>query len=178
MPTPVLTIFANATSSILSLTYGRPLMIPPSTGSLKLPAAIDDKFLSYTTTSSGKQPDDIQNSIECYIQAIKLQDILARLLATLNTEQPTEAVGTRRSSLLQSSSNGAKRAATQSDNQNAQPPDLQSFLIVEQALDRWHDGIPVHLRAGTYAGLPAPTLEEAMSQATMFRRQANVLESR
>ncbi|KAL2692489.1 hypothetical protein Neosp_002899 [[Neocosmospora] mangrovei] len=69
---------------ILSLTYGRPLMIHSGDAHsrLLLPSSIDDELLTRSPHSPGAQPMDIPSRVECYIHAIKLQDILGQVLTS------------------------------------------------------------------------------------------------
>ncbi|KAJ5118413.1 fungal-specific transcription factor domain-containing protein [Penicillium atrosanguineum] len=134
---------------ILSLAYGRPLMIHPilSHNNCLLPSAIDDQFLTQWPEPPGSQPENVISVIECYVQAIKLQEILGRVIATLYNE--SRDIG-----------------------KDGREPGVGASLLIS-----WHKSLPAHLKVYTYQTNNGPGGFSHGEQGSMFRRQANALET-
>ncbi|KAJ5148309.1 fungal-specific transcription factor domain-containing protein [Penicillium atrosanguineum] len=159
---------------ILSLAYGRPLMIYPimSHNNSLLPSAIDDQFLTQSPEPPGSQPENIISVIECYVQAIKLQDILGRMIATFYNGSHDIAKGNPELGA------GARCTATSTIANVVKDYDLQMLLNLDSSLISWHMNLPTHLKVHTYHqgdGLAGFSYGE---QGSLFRRQANILETR
>lgn len=152
------------TYRVLSLTYGRPLMIYPSLNQSRviLPLAIDDEHLSSSPGVPGCQPATSLSLTECYVQAVKLQDILGRVLATFynrdidNPEAVTRPMGTDR----------------------IRDSDLQMLLNVDASLSEWHKTLPSYLKVQSYRDGDASSFSADPERVALFKRQATVLEAR
>ena len=59
-----------------SITFGRPTVVPRDTP-IPLPTPIDDEYLS--TTTQGRQPENVPSRLDFFIYALKLLGILERL---------------------------------------------------------------------------------------------------
>ncbi|KAK5682727.1 hypothetical protein LTS10_005857 [Elasticomyces elasticus] len=156
---------------ILSLTYGRPLMIHPAPGQsrLVLPESVDDQYLTQYPEFPGSQPEALPSLVECYIQAIKLQDILGQVLASLydgsvGENEPCD--GVEYPTALPSASDRTKH------------PDWQVLLQTDSALERWHKELPPHLKMQTYNDLNLHAGPYDLERTLLYRRQATVLEAR
>ena len=70
-------------------------MISPSMGKeLVLPSAIDDEFLMRAPEPPGLQPPHVISVTGCYVQAIKLQNILGQVLSASycdGVEKPSDS---------------------------------------------------------------------------------------
>lgn len=75
------------------MTLGRPAL-PSNESEVPLPSAIDDEYLGSSASSSCEQPDGIFSRANFYIQAIKLYQIMGRMLA--NVYRPWTTVATKR----------------------------------------------------------------------------------
>lgn len=126
---------------ILSLTYGRPLMVYPTNSKTQfvLPSAIDDEFLSRDPKNPGHQISGRTSLVECYVQAVKLQDILGQVLASFYSRGMDE--GDDFDENDEETTKKAQRANRVGDS------DLHMLLSVDELLDIWVKNLPVHLRA-------------------------------
>ncbi|CAI7648036.1 unnamed protein product [Penicillium pancosmium] len=159
---------------VLSLTYGRPLMIHPvkSKTHFVLPAAIDDEFLSRDPKNPGCQNSESISLVECYVQAVKLQDILGQVLATFyNRETDTsDDLG----------EDDQQAGATTSRNDRIDDSDLQMLLNVDESLGAWLENLPLYLKTKSldaeYDRSPPSSPETRRER--LLKRQANVLKAR
>ncbi|KAF2650038.1 hypothetical protein K491DRAFT_609614 [Lophiostoma macrostomum CBS 122681] len=143
---------------ILSLTYGRPLMIHSGVARILnyLPSAIDDELLTRYPNQPGHQPDGTQSRVECYIQALRLQHILGQILTSFYHQSSSDKMSSEASDVPSSTSSW--RAI---DNL-----ELQKLLEVDMDLDCWRTSLPPRLQVSTYSG------GELGEQSTVFCRQA------
>lgn len=153
------------------MTYGRPLMIHPSMlqNQLALPSPIDDHYLTEYPSPSGAQPRGITSVIDCYIQAVKLSDILGQVLATFyygSTDIVRHGVG---DSYL-----GPKSMLTSSNTPRIRSSDIQMLLDFDGSLTAWHKNLPHHLKINSYSDKTSGT----PNTTYMYHRQANALETR
>ncbi|KAF2788531.1 hypothetical protein K505DRAFT_255310 [Melanomma pulvis-pyrius CBS 109.77] len=160
---------------VLSLTYGRPLMIHPTTTQkqLFLPSAIDDQYLTCLLDAPGSQPDGVPSLMECYVQAIKLQDILGQVLAAFYYAAPDHRI--EDTSVFDFGLNYMTSSVVGDGIRNS---DFQMLLDVDSLLTTWHDSLVPHLKVQAYqnGGVPIGTGDSV--RASMFHRQAVVLEVR
>ncbi|GAD91859.1 hypothetical protein NECHADRAFT_77081 [Paecilomyces variotii No. 5] len=140
---------------VLSLTYGRPLMVHSMSpqSQLMLPSPIDDQYLTLSPQSAGSQPNDVPSLVHCYIRAVQLQEILGHILTLFYYGNP----------YVKNSSVGTT--------------DLQRILNVDKELVSWHNKLPEHLRIDTCSNYTDSGPISAEKQA-IFRRQSTVLEVR
>ena len=162
------------THSVLSLTYGRPLMIDlaMTQNKLVLPSPIDDQFLTRVPDSPGSQSENIPSLTECYVESIKLQDILGQVLVTFyygggdnnngDAGNFDPEINYKAASVIES---GIKDS------------DLQMLLNVDGSLTAWHKRLPAHLKVQTYENEETSGSLEP-GRIALFRRQATVLEAR
>ncbi|KAH6994962.1 fungal-specific transcription factor domain-containing protein [Ilyonectria destructans] len=160
---------------VLSLAYGRPLMIhlTKSQNQLLLPSAIDDEFLTRFPEAPGSQPDYPPSKIDCYVQAVKLKEILGQVLTTVYNggsdtehEDPTDA------------GIGSHCRPTSLKVRSIKDDDLQAILNVDGLLTTWRNELPVHLRVEMYKDEPVAPNPPILEGHLMFRRQRIVLEAR
>ncbi|KAI8724234.1 Zn(2)-C6 fungal-type domain-containing protein [Fusarium sp. LHS14.1] len=153
---------------ILSLTYGRPLMIHSGVAHsrLLLPSSIDDELLTRSPHSPGAQPMDMPSRVECYIHAIKLQDILGQVLTSFY-HQGSEDEGV-----------SGQKAADDSRRKGISNAGLQKLLDVDGQLDEWNRNLPAHLQADSYSTENSYLGGSRSKRSTIFCRQATVLKAR
>lgn len=159
---------------VLSLTYGRPLMIHPvkSKALFVLPSAIDDEYLSRDPENPGCQNPESISLMECYVQAVKLQDILGQVLTSFYNRESDESDDVGKND--QESSDTASRTNRIDDT------DLQVLLNVDERLSTWRENMPTHLKAEhnnfeddqNISPLPDSTRDR------LLKRQAKVLKAR
>jgi hypothetical protein len=157
---------ADLCGSVLSLVYGRPMMIHPALtrNRICLPEPIDDEYLTGVGQNPGQQPAGIISIIGCYIEAVRLQDIIGQFLATTNH------VGFERSHDSKSSSD-----------YNFLPEadlDITTILEIEKHFTAWRQRLPLHLRVLTYKDGGAASLRQDDRRLMVLERQANVLLTR
>ncbi|OIW35725.1 hypothetical protein CONLIGDRAFT_627758 [Coniochaeta ligniaria NRRL 30616] len=161
---------------VLSLTYGRPLMVHPSTTrtELMLPSAIDDEFLTQHPNSPGTQPLNILSLTECFVQTVRLQDILGQVLAKFYHAAPAERKQTGGHFDMSLRSMTASAVADFVHGVS----DFQVLYDVDNLLTTWHKGLPSHLQAQTYQSSVPTSANINPERAKLFHRQAVVLETR
>jgi hypothetical protein len=157
--------------SVFSMTYGRPLMIHPAMSQDRIsPSAIDDEYLSDGPIAPpGIQPPDSPSLTECYIQAIKLQDILGDVLHTLycGTGDKDSGGDVTFNFMTASTANDKLRRG-----------ELQVLLNIDSSLSTWERNLPDYLKARSYnfMGFGANNVFGPRTQA--FNRQAIILHAR
>lgn len=158
--------------SVLSLTYGRPMMIHPTmtVNRLWLPKAIDDEYLTGSGKESGEQPADQITITGCYIEAIRLQDIIGQFLAPINHYTDTNKRHTPNMS-------GSSRSTALNWYEKGDL-DLKTVLEVDKLLDTWRRNLPIHLQVETYKKGRAASLNQDHKRLLLLERQAYVLKSR
>lgn len=159
---------------VLSLTYGRPLMVHPvkSKARFVLPSPIDDEFLSRDPENSGHQGPGSFSLIECYVQAVKLQDILGQVLASFYNRATDDSDDVEQND--QESSDTASRTNKIDDS------DLQVLLNVDELLSAWHENLPSRLKSELYdfeVDQNSPSSPDSMRDR-LLKRQARVLKAR
>lgn len=152
------------------MTYGRPLMIQPvvSKGSAA-PSAIDDEFLSQDPTTPAAQPQDVPSLTECYVQSIKLQNIIGEVLWTLYYGS-----GNKGNGKLDININliGASMG-----NDKLKSGDIQILLNIDKSLCAWSQNLPAWLKPQNYN--PRTLANESFGRRTAkFYRQATILHAR
>lgn len=164
---------ANNVIRVLSLTYGRPLMIHPGTRAkpAPLPAAIDDEFLTREMDSPGRQPEAFPSEVECYIEALKLQHILGRVLASFYASSPDDSEDSTDSAAYKAPNRNGRRTQI---SQTFKTADLPLLLKVDRQLAKWRFNLPDHLKIESYN---TGELTNG-SKMKLFRRQARILEIR
>lgn len=138
---------------------------------LMLPSPIDDQYLSQSPNAAGSQPEGMPSFVDCYIQAVQLQEILGQVLTSFYYGNPH---GRQDQGMSDSGSNSAKGSVK---NNGAGSTDLQRMLNVDKLLVAWHNKLPAHLKIETYETNPDLGLVDSERQA-VFHRQSTVLELR
>ncbi|VUC22993.1 unnamed protein product [Clonostachys rosea] len=160
---------------ILSLTYGRPPMIHDSTshGGLSLPSAIDDELLSHYPDAPGCQPSGTPSLVDCYVHALKLQDILGQVLTSFyyqgSGNETASAPG------LDQKVETDQHISRRSWISNA---GLQKLLEVDRQLDTWNKDLPAYLQVCNYSEENLLLGNTLPKKSTIFCRQATVLKAR
>ncbi|CAH0045633.1 unnamed protein product [Clonostachys solani] len=146
---------------ILSLTYGRPPMIHGSIaqGTIVLPSAIDDELLSRSPDAPGCQPSDTPSLVECYVHALKLQDILGQVLTSFYHQ-------------------GSDNEPAKSRRNWISDAGLQKLLDVDRQLDTWNKDLPTHLQVHHYSEENLFLGSPRSTRSIIFCRQATVLKAR
>ncbi|CAH0022403.1 unnamed protein product [Clonostachys rhizophaga] len=160
---------------ILSLTYGRPPMIHGSIshGTIVLPSAIDDDLLSRVPGAPRCQPSDTPSLVECYVHALKLQDILGQFLTSFyyqgsdNETASSPGLGQR-----------TNNEPTKSQRNWISDAGLQKLLDVDRQLDTWNKDLPAHLQVHHYSEENLFPGSPRSSRSVIFCRQATVLKAR
>ncbi|CAI6088219.1 unnamed protein product [Clonostachys chloroleuca] len=160
---------------ILSLTYGRPPMIHGSIlhGTIVLPSAIDDELLGRVPGAPGCQPSDTPSLVECYVHALKLQDILGQVLTSFyyqgsdNETASSPGLGQR-----------TNNEPTKSQSNWISDAGLQKLLDVDRQLDIWNKDLPAHLQVHHYSEENLFPGSPRSTRSTIFCRQATVLKAR
>lgn len=150
-------------------------MIHPTTTQkqLFLPSAIDDQYLTCLLDAPGSQPDGVPSLMECYVQAIKLQDILGQVLAAFYYAAPDHRI--EDTSVFDFGLNYMTSSVVGEGIRNS---DFQMLLDVDGLLTTWHDSLVPHLKVQAYQNSSVPTGTVDLVRAAMFHRQAVVLEVR
>lgn len=133
-----------------------------------LPLPIDDQYLSSSSEAPGFQPEGIISLMECYVQAVKLQDILGQVLATFYN----------RGSHDQEADFETEDTHESRGKDKMKDSDLQMLLNVDGLLNGWHKKLPVHLRVQTYRTGDTSAISSDPTRVSVFSRQATVLEAR
>ena len=141
---------------------------------LSIPSAIDDELLTCFPDAPGSQPSDSPSIVECYIRAIKLQDILSQVLTSFY-HQGSENEGAASDSDLD---NGADNGKTSMPRNRISNGGLQKLLDVDDRLDKWFKDLPAHLRVNSSLGEDPPGDSPRSNRSAIFRRQAAVLRAR
>ncbi|KIW99851.1 uncharacterized protein Z518_10779 [Rhinocladiella mackenziei CBS 650.93] len=172
---------------VLSMTYGRPLMMhPPMTRqSLVYPSMVDDEFLTRPPEAPGRQPEGIPSVIASYSYTLRLQEILGEILSAFYSGD-------------QSSGSGAAGGENKSMKENSHSSlvnrlkagDFQDLFRLDASLSKWHNSLPRYLKTdqGDIRGDPEcmyafsnaspPSNDGIMPLSVIFSRQANALWTR
>ncbi|KAF7542453.1 hypothetical protein G7Z17_g11559 [Cylindrodendrum hubeiense] len=155
---------------VLSLAYGRPLMIQlaKSPDQLTLPSAIDDEFLTQLPEAPGSQPWNVPSRIDFYVQAIKLKEILGQVLNTFYCGSDTENKDPAGSEF------GSNCTPNYAKEKMIKDSDLQAILNVDGLLTVWHKELPVRLREQTYRDESASPHSPNLEGNEMLMKAANV----
>ncbi|KAL5343980.1 fungal-specific transcription factor domain-containing protein [Aspergillus crustosus] len=150
---------------IFSMTYGRPLMIHLTMSQhAVLPLAVDDECLP------ASQPPDTPSLTECYVQSIKLQQILGEVLFTFYYGGADKASGTCDMGFNFMATTAADRLKS---------GDLQTLLDIDNSLSAWHQNLPAHLKVQSYADVGTWGVASTFGPRTaVFNRQAVILHTR
>ncbi|KAL1904220.1 hypothetical protein Sste5344_010079 [Sporothrix stenoceras] len=124
---------------------------------LCLPQAIDDEYLTGAGEPPGEQPPGTIAIIGCYIEAVRLQDIIGQFLAPINHHLES---GRASSWCVKGDLN------------------LKTVLEIDRLLDDWRFNLPVHLRIETYQSGQGAELGQRQQRLMLLERQANVLTAR
>lgn len=144
------------------------MMIHPSMtrNRLCLPQAIDDEYLTGLGQSPGQQPPDTVSLMGCYIEAVRLQDIIGQFLAPINQagfDTPPE----------HKSGSGRKLSWYEKGNL-----DMKMVIEIEKLLDDWRHKLPIHLHVKMYKNGQAVSWKQSPHRLMLLERQANVLTTR
>lgn len=151
------------------MTYGRPLMIHPAVSQHSIsPSAIDDELLSTEPSAPATQPHDAPSLTECYVQAIKLQDILDDVLYTLYF-----GTGDKESGDISFNFMAASTA-----NDKLRRGELQMLLNIDNSLSAWERDLPEYLKARNYNFMGFETNNLFGARTPAFNRQAIILHAR
>jgi hypothetical protein len=134
---------------------------------LSLPSTIDDELLTRFPHSPGSQPSDMPSRVECYIHAIKLQDILGQVLTSFY-HQGSENEGASAPGL----------GVDESQRKGISNAGLQKLLDLDGELDAWNRNLPAHLQADSYSIENSSLGGPRSKRSTIFCRQATVLKAR
>jgi hypothetical protein len=129
-----------------------------------LPEPIDDEYLTGLGQNPGQQPAEVISVIGCYIEAVRLQDIIGQILATTNH------VGFERS---HDSKNYSDYTSSPEEDL-----DITTILEIEKHFTTWRQMLPLHLRVLTYKNGGAVSLKQDDRRTMVLERQANVLLTR
>ncbi|BCS28202.1 fungal specific transcription factor domain-containing protein [Aspergillus puulaauensis] len=132
------------------------------------PSAIDDELLSTEPSAPATQPHDAPSLTECYVQAIKLQDILGDVLYTLYFGTGDKETGDISFNFI----------AASTANDKLRRGELQMLLNIDNSLSAWERDLPEYLKARNYnfMGFEGNDLFGARTPA--FNRQAIILHAR
>jgi len=150
-------------------------MIHPTTTQrqLILPSAIDDQFLTRLPDPPGSQSEDSPSVTECYVQAIKLQDILGQVLAAFYYAAPDSR--DEESTVFDLSINYMAASVMGG---GVKTSDFQMLLDVDSLLTTWHKRLPTHLKVQTYGNTDFSSGCVDLEREVLYQRQAVVLETR
>ena len=177
--------WADIYNSVLSLLYGRRLTVNPTStlnDRLALPAVIDDEYLSLSSDCFNSQPQGVPSLAECYVEAVKLQDILGQVLAVfygaISQERSEKCINDTMYGPSESSSAGIRSFQHTEVRDGIKNVDFQAVMDLDALLNSWHKKLPTHLQLQTYdQPHPLPHVSDP-HRIVLFRRQASVLESR
>lgn len=142
-----------------------------SQSQLMLPSPIDDQYLTQSPDAVGSQPEGVPSLVDCYIQAVQLQEILGHVLTLFYYGNPHRK---QEQGLSEFRSNSARGPV---ENDGAGTTDLQRILNFDKLLVAWHNKLPAQLKIDTYES--NADLESIDPQKkTIFHRQSTVLEVR
>ncbi|OAA53003.1 Transcription factor [Cordyceps fumosorosea ARSEF 2679] len=161
---------------VLSMTYGRPLMIHPSLtrNRLFLPLAIDDQYLTGPGEPPGQQPAETVSLVECYVAAVRLQDVIGELVMSSNYI----GMGKQDRRGMEGSGPGGRCRENTAYRLCVGDLDLQTILDIENLLVEWRESLPEHLCPQSFKDGRAAALGQDQHRVMLLERQANVLEAR
>lgn len=133
---------------------------------LCLPEAIDDEYLTGPGQNPGRQPPGTLSLIGCYVEAVRLQDIIGQFLAPINH------VGFDN---RQETKPGAANTSFWYEKGDL---DLKTVLEIDKLFDEWRERLPMYLRVQTYKNGMGPSLNQSHDRLMLLERQANVLTAR
>jgi hypothetical protein len=133
---------------------------------LCLPQPIDDEYLSGTGQALGQQPPGVISIIGCYVEAIRLQDIIGQFLVGFNHVGFVNGPDSKHQS--DHASGWHEKAEL----------DIKTFLEIDRRLDEWRQGLPHHLRIQTHKSDQPADLGQDPHRLMIIERQANVLATR
>lgn len=136
-----------------------------------LPSAIDDEHLDLCSGKIGSQPVASPSLLECYIQAVQLQEILGHILTQLYYGTVS---GKQEQIITDFPLNQTKE---QVGNNRGGNTDLQQILKIDKILVAWHSKLPTHLKLENYEKNLEFVSADTHKQA-IFYRQSTVLEMR
>lgn len=142
-------------------------------GTIVLPSAIDDESLGRVPGAPGCQPSDTPSLVECYVHALKLQDILGQVLTSFyyqgsdNETASSPGLGQR-----------TNNEPTKSQSNWISDAGLQKLLDVDRQLDIWNKDLPAHLQVHHYSEENLFPGSPRSTRSTIFCRQATVLKAR
>jgi hypothetical protein len=142
---------------------------------LFLPDAIDDEYLTGPEQRPGEQPPGIISLVECYVAAVKLQDIIAEFVITFNHmgRPASRDLGTPdRNREDPESRQGTSRIFPSND------MDLKPILEIEGTLVAWHKSLVPCLQVQSYKNDYTQSLQQSQQKTILLQRQANVLQAR
>lgn len=83
----------NLTSGrVISMAFGRPVVITKTSyGSVPLPAAVDEEYISTTSSADVAQPTDRSSMMAFYAKSLELYEVMNDVLFSLNKPIPEES---------------------------------------------------------------------------------------
>ena len=140
---------------------------------LILPSAIDDELLADSSKLQAPQSNNSPSLTECYVQAVKLGNILGQFLTAFyygDTENDPDPYSQFGLGLSVASASSRVKAMKNSS--------LQMLLDYDDQLTLWNKQLPFHLKVKNYASEGYNLDESADSRRALFHRQAVVLKAR
>lgn len=149
----------------ISMSFGRPLMIPSGGNMIKLPEAVDDEHLNSKVGKWNTQPKGLPSLLESYIQTIKLYDILGQALDREELKELT---------------------LSSKPNSESSSDELSNILKLETKIMEWREALPSYLQydpSVSYNGLGKTFTTEwvtilsahVLAQATrLYTRSVNI----
>lgn len=174
---------------MISLAYGRPLNIHPGlTRDLVLPSVRDVDQPAVSARSPVGQSNSESCWIACYIEAVKLQEILGEILAAFYYGGSDPTSNSSASYTGPRSAESQKRVTSLLDKTKA--GDFQDLFVLDRLMSDWKRNLPDHLKTRIWEGgcdLGPETCRRYSSSTQpstierppdMFTRQANILKTR
>lgn len=153
------------------MTHGRPLVIHPSMSQNNIsPSGIDDEFLGHDSTTPVAQPLDVPSLTECYVQSVKLLNILSEILNTFycgSGDNENDKFGI-----------SFKFIAPSTASERLKNDDIQMLLKIDKLLSIWNRDLPDHLKACNYNFRLSENPNLFGPRTRTFNRQAITLHAR
>ncbi|XHG07534.1 hypothetical protein AWENTII_010673 [Aspergillus wentii] len=138
---------------VISMTFGRPAMISKaSSGSVPLPASVDEEYISTASGTEASQPADRPSMMDFYAKSLELYEIMNDVLLSLYKPVSEESLEDIHDFYFNKETSEGER----------------TIFELDRALTRWTRSLPVHLR-----GISSPESEDPI-----FYRQSVVLRAR
>ncbi|KAI9932323.1 hypothetical protein MW887_009835 [Aspergillus wentii] len=140
-------------TGVISMTFGRPAMISKaSSGSVPLPASVDEEYIPTASGTEASQPADRPSMMDFYAKSLELYEIMNDVLLSLYKPVSEESLEDIHDFYFNKETSEGER----------------TIFELDRALTRWTRSLPVHLR-----GISSPESEDPI-----FYRQSVVLRAR